>query len=351
MKDGPARRAPARKARVPAKSEGALPGIGAERPKGALRWVSLFVPGLLVAATGIGAGDLITAALAGVRTGTDLLWAVLIGAILKYSLNEGLARFQLATDRTLLEGWLRHLGFWIRPVFLVYFLIWSFVVAGALMNACGIAGTALYPLHADAKISKILYGLLHSAAAFALARRGDLRLFEGVMAASIVLMFLTVLGGATLLRPDTDTILRGLLVPGIRQPDDALWVFALMGGVGGTVTILSYGYWIRETDRRGSDGLSQSRVDLGVAYALTAVFSIAMIVLADRLAVEFADDAAKTDLPLLIAREIGLAIGPVGEILFLFGFWAAVFSSMLGVWQSAPYLFADFARLIKSEPR
>jgi hypothetical protein len=30
---------------------------------------------------------------------------------------------------------------------------------------------------------------------------------------------------------------------------------------------------------------------------------------------------------------------------FLLGFWGAVFSSVLGVWQSAPYLFADFVAL------
>jgi hypothetical protein len=36
-----------------------------------------------------------------------------------------------------------------------------------------------------------------------------------------------------------------------------------------------------------------------------------------------------------------VALGPAGRWIFLVGFWAAVFSSLLGVWQSAPYLFAD----------
>jgi hypothetical protein len=35
----------------------------------------------------------------------------------------------------------------------------------------------------------------------------------------------------------------------------------------------------------------------------------------------------------------------------LVGFWGAVFSSLLGVWQSAPYLFADFARLSRGGVR
>ena len=64
-------------------------------------------PGIVIAATGLGAGDLIAAALAGARYGTAVLWAAAIGALLKFALNEGLARWQLATGTTLLEGWIR----------------------------------------------------------------------------------------------------------------------------------------------------------------------------------------------------------------------------------------------------
>ena len=58
-----------------------------KKPKG----LALIGPGLLVAATGVGAGDLATGALAGARLGTVVLWAVIIGAGIKFVLNEGLA--------------------------------------------------------------------------------------------------------------------------------------------------------------------------------------------------------------------------------------------------------------------
>jgi Mn2+/Fe2+ NRAMP family transporter len=54
-------------------------------------------PGLLVAATGVGAGDLATASFAGSLLGNGILWAAVLGAFLKYVVNEGLARWQLAT--------------------------------------------------------------------------------------------------------------------------------------------------------------------------------------------------------------------------------------------------------------
>ena len=53
-------------------------------------------PGLLVAATGVGTGDLATAGFAGSKLGVAVLWAVVLGAFVKYVLNEGLARWQLA---------------------------------------------------------------------------------------------------------------------------------------------------------------------------------------------------------------------------------------------------------------
>ena len=62
----------------------------------------VLVPGLLVAATGVGAGDLATSALTGSRLGVAILWAVLVGCAIKLLLNESVARYQLAHGETLL---------------------------------------------------------------------------------------------------------------------------------------------------------------------------------------------------------------------------------------------------------
>ena len=96
------------------------------------RWHSKIVLGLLVAATGVGAGDLITASLAGSNLGLVILWAAVAGALLKWVLNEGIARWQMATSSTFLEGWVKHLGGIVRWVFFAYFLAWSYIVVGAL---------------------------------------------------------------------------------------------------------------------------------------------------------------------------------------------------------------------------
>ena len=42
--------------------------------------------------------------------------------------------------------------------------------------------------------------------------------------------------------------------------------------------------------------------------------------------------------------------GTTGRWAFLLGAWSAIFSSLLGVWQAVPYLFADFWRLTRKGP-
>ncbi|MEO0588539.1 MAG: hypothetical protein AAF078_12975, partial [Planctomycetota bacterium] len=64
--------------------------------------LALIGPGLLVAATGVGAGDLATAGFAGAELGVAVAWAVVVGAAMKLVVTENLGRHQLATGRTVL---------------------------------------------------------------------------------------------------------------------------------------------------------------------------------------------------------------------------------------------------------
>jgi Mn2+/Fe2+ NRAMP family transporter len=43
-----------------------------------------------------------------------------------------------------------------------------------------------------------------------------------------------------------------------------------------------------------------------------------------------------------VAARLDATLGPLGRWTFLIGFWCAVFTAMLAVWQGVPYLFADF---------
>ena len=195
---------------------------------------SIIGPGILVAATGVGAGDLVTAGIAGSEIGTTILWAALVGAILKWCLTEGLARWPLATGTSLLEGWVQHFGIWLQWTFMIYFLIWSFAVGGAMVNACGIAGAGLIPF-GDIETSKIIWGIIHSAIGFLLVWKGGYKLFEKMMSVFVGIMFIAVVLTAVLIAPEISLILKGLFIPVVPK-GGATWTLGVLGGVGGRVS-------------------------------------------------------------------------------------------------------------------
>jgi len=290
-------------------------------------------PGIVIAATGLGAGDLIAASVAGAKYGIAILWAAVVGALLKFTLNEGLARWQLATGTTLLEGWVRRLPRFWSVYFFVYLLLWSFIVAGALMSATGLAVHALVPA-----ISVEAGGAVQSLLAALLVLFGRYRLLEAMMKFFIALMFAVVLYCAVALQPDWGSVLGAIVVP--RFPEGSVFfLLGVIGGVGGSVTLLSYGYWIRERGWSGSAQLRQVRVDLLLAYGLTGLFGIAIMIISAGVSPGVLHG---NEMVLAVATRMGVTAGDAGKWCFLIGFWGAVFSSMLGVWQGVPYLFADF---------
>jgi Mn2+/Fe2+ NRAMP family transporter len=316
-----------------------------DKPKAG--WWTVLGPGLLVAATGIGAGDLATASFTGSILGTAILWAAVVGAFLKYVVTEGLARWQLATGDTLLEGVVRRIG---RPVgwfFLPYLVIWSFFVASALMSACGVTLHAMIPLFDDPVHGKVVFGALASLVGLGLVLLGGYALFDKVMRVCIGVMFVTVIVTAVLLWPGTGQVLKGLVVPAI--PDAGGqglgWTVALMGGIGGTLTVLCYGYWIREEGRTGADFLKTCRIDLAAGYVITALFGVAMVIIGSTIEIE----GRGATLLVRLSDQLVEPLGQAGKWLFLVGAAGAVFSSLLGVWQAVPYLFADTLGLLRED--
>lgn len=303
-------------------------------------------PGLLVAATGVGAGDLATGAFSGHALGLAVLWAVVLGAVLKAVLTEGVARYQLATGDTLLDGGLRRAHPALRWAFLIYFLPWSLATGAALVSACGLSANALLPLTDDPVRGRLIWAAVHSVVGALIAWRGGFRFFELLMAAAIGMMFVSVVGTAIAIGPDWSSVIAGLFVPRIPHAsgEGIVWTIALLGGVGGTLTVLCYGYWIRESGREQLADLRESRLDLTVGYAVTAVFGMAMVVIGSVIEV----DSKGTRLILNLAGALQGELGTPASRVFLLGAWAAIFSSLLGVWQAVPLLFADWWRAARS---
>ncbi|MCG8914316.1 Nramp family divalent metal transporter [Actinokineospora sp. PR83] len=295
-------------------------------------------PGLLAAATGVGAGDLIATMVAGAEYGTLLLWAAVLGTGLKLALGEGVGRWHLASGSTLLDGW-RRLGRWATGFFAAYIVIWGFVYGATAMSAVGLPLNALFgglPVRGWAMIAGVV-GLV-------LVWLQRYHVFEKFMTVLVLFKFVSVVSIAVLVAPDLGNLANGL-VP--RLPEGStVYVLGLIGGVGGTITMAAYGYWMFAKGWRGTGWLSMMRLDNAVGYVMTGIFVVAMLIVGST--VLFGQNLTQSDSGLLVlGTALGERYGDWARLLFLIGFLAVTSSSLLGVWNGVSLLFADLTRTIR----
>ena len=316
-----------------------------ETKTGAVRRVGLATligPGLMVAATGVGAGDLTGGTVAGSRYGLVLIWAVVLGAFFKFVLTEGLARWQLATDKTLVEGWAEYLPGWVKAYFGVYLFLWTVAVSAAMANACGLGISNLTGNAIPTSWGAVIHSLIGGAFVWI----GGFRGFERLMQVLVGVMVVGIVVAAALTLENLGGSIQGLLIPRIPAGSTST-LFALIGGVGGTITILNYNYWMREDKITGGESLRYVRVDLTIAYVVTAALGIAILMMANRTFFVTGVELNDATYVMRMAEMLGATLGPLGSLVFSIGFWGATLSSLLGVWQGVPYMYADLYGIVR----
>ena len=112
-----------------------------------------------------------------------------------------------------------------------------------------------------------------SLAGGALVLLGGFSGFEKVMKALIATMFFSIVACAALTFEAPGAVLRGLTVPTI-PPDGGSSVLSVLGGVGGSIAMLAYNYWLREERMAGAKWLRFVRADIAIAYVFTAIFAM-----------------------------------------------------------------------------
>ena len=323
-----------------------MPNVASTDAAPAASVTRLIGPGLLVAAAGIGAGDIVSATMAGSSHGLTLLWVVALAAFLKCFLNEGIARWQLATNTTAIEGWCLHLPVWVRVYFACYLVIWTVSVSAALTSACGLGIATL----TNGAIPRSWGAVSHAVIGGAVVLLGGFKGFEQIMKVLIATMFFSIVACAVFTFHDPAAVLRGLFVPVIPAGGGSSFL-SVLGGIGGSIAMLAYNYWLREEQMAGPKWLGFVRADITIAYVFTAVFGMSIMIVANQAfhvaGVQITNAQAVTKM----AETLGAIIGPVGFYAYAIGFWAAVFASLLGIWQSIPYLFADYYGLMRQYAR
>ncbi|MGV9954539.1 Nramp family divalent metal transporter [Streptomyces cellulosae] len=314
---------------------GAKDGPGPQPRRSSWRYIG---PGIVVAATGVGAGDLVATLIAGSNFGYTLLWAAVVGCLVKISLAEACGRWHLSTGRTLFDGW-ASLGPWTTWFFAVYAIIWGFVYGAAAMSSSALPLQALFPSVMDLEYWGIACGLV----GLVFVWFNKYAVFEKVMTVLVGVMFVVTVYLAFRVTPNLGDAFAGLLPVLPDEEDSILNTLGLIGGVGGTITLAAYGYWVNAKGWTNSGWMKVMRLDNRVAYITTGIFVVAMLFVGAELLHSANIAISGGDQGLIQLGDIlEDRYGKTTGVLFLVGFFAASFTSLIGVWHGVSLMFADF---------
>ncbi|MGW9592020.1 Nramp family divalent metal transporter [Streptomyces chartreusis] len=315
-----------------------------DSPSGKSRW-RYIGPGIVVAATGVGAGDLVATLIAGSNFGYTLLWAAVIGCLVKISLAEAAGRWHLSTGRTLFDGW-ASLGRWTIWFFGVYAVIWGFVYGAAAMSSSALPLQALFPDVMDLQWWAIACGLV----GLVFVWFNKYAVFEKVMTVLVGVMFVVTVYLAIRVTPNLGDAFAGLLPVLPDEKDSVLNTLGLIGGVGGTITLAAYGYWVNAKGWTNTGWMKVMRLDNRVAYITTGIFVVAMLFVGAELLHSANVAIASGDKGLLQLSDIlEEEYGTATAKFFLIGFFATSYTSLIGVWHGVSLMFADFVARFRSE--
>lgn len=274
----------------------------------------------MVAAAFLGPGTVTTATLAGVGTGTALLWALLFSLLATLVLQEMAARLGLVTGRGLGEAVRARFE---RPA--------ARVAAAGLVLAAIVAGNAAYETGnllggalgmsalggGAARVWAPILGLV-AAALLWRGRYGALQRWLTVLVGTMGLVFFAT---AIFLLPSIGQILRGLFVP--RTPGgSALLALGLVG-----TTVVPYNLFLHASAVRerwsGADDLPEARRDAARAIVLGGLVSMAVVVTAAGAGSGQVHDAAD------MARQLEPLLGSWARVFFGAGLLAAGLTSAI----------------------
>lgn len=303
-------------------------------------------PGMVLVVTSVGAGDMVTTLNGSSSYGMALTWTIVLGVLIKFALTEAVGRLQLTSARTLMAQMSDISGPVLPAVFLVFNVVIGLFYGAGLSSVAALAIVELIP---GAPLIPVAIGI--AVAGGAMVTLGRYQMFERIMVAFGVAMFVTVISTAAMVasKVESPSITFATLVPQL-PAGSTMSVLALIGGVGGAGAILGYSYWIREKQWRGIGWIRHMRTDTAVSYTGILIFAVAMCVLGTVLVYGTGDNVAGNSGLAAIAVPIAAIAGEVGRVVFLLCLFAVVFSSILGGFSAIGYLTSDAIRVIRRIP-
>ena len=248
-------------------------------------WIKNVGPGVLVSAAFIGPGTVTVCTLAGVNFQYALLWALLLSIVACLVLQEMAARLGIISQKGLSESIRDEIKNPVVRTLAVILMFSAIVVGNAAYEAGNITGAVLgvtavvAPLEMPiGSFSLNIWSVVIGAIAFFLLAIGNYKVLERVFIGLVVLMSLSFLITAFLVKPDLSAIFKGLFIPTTGSAG-ILTVIALVGTTVVPYNLFLHASLVGEKWKEPRD-LKIARKELCIAIVLGGIVSMAIVVCA-----------------------------------------------------------------------
>lgn len=277
--------------------------------------------------TWLGAGDIVSAGVAGGNYGYALMWAMVLALMVRYLFVSLIARYQLCNPRGegVLDGLVR-LHRWYAPFLILLVLFW-----GHLSTCYMLAGIGEISTEVTGVASSLIWQVVWVAVSIALIFRPIYARTEALFKVFVAVLAVSLLGCALWVGPDLVGVIKGVFafeIPEQKGPFSAILVaVGMVGAVGGSLANLIYPYFLEQKGWKGPAYRRVQSYDFLVAVVVMIVFNLAVWTLGAELVHGTSRTIASID---DLAGLLGAVLGKSGKLLFLLGVFAAIFTSIVG---------------------
>ena len=301
-----------------------------------LGYLKSFGPGIVVALSWVGTGDLIDNSVAGANYGYALLWVLPLTLVLRFVFVNALGKypiFNVQRDPSLVRGFART-----NRVF-AYLMLVSFVLYTHILLAFTLSGVGIGLEGLFGGLSPFVWTLIGAASVFVVTFKGVYSVIEKLFKVILAVMAAAFVLTVALVGIDWSAMAKGFafdLPPQEGLFDSSLIASSLVLATLGSMANLFYPQFLRE---KGWTTPAHRRVQqYDLLFGICVVLFLGVSIWAVGAEVIFGDGSGIEE-PADIANALGSVIGPIGPYLFYLGLlgaaWTTVSSSLFALGKMA----------------
>jgi Mn2+/Fe2+ NRAMP family transporter len=341
-----------------------------EAPRSIRDTLARIGPGMVLAASIVGSGELIATTTLGAQVGYAALWIILFSCIVKPVIQAEMGRYTIATGETGLEAFDRVPGPRLGTSWLVW--AWAITVLMTLMQVGGMLGGVSQVMHLVVPQVPIrIWALVFAALTLALLLGGGYDRIERLAMVKVGLFtVLTVMAAVVLLRMPEYFSWRAL-AGGLtfELPSTGLATAVAVFGITGVgaVELMMYPYWCVEKgyarftgardahdgswERRARGWVRVMHVDIACSLAIYTIATIAFYVLGAGILHGRGIEPASSDMIPVLSQIYTGTLGGWAVWPFYAGAVATLYGTIFAAIASHSRVYADMCRVMGYFPR